>query len=375
MSDHVVEGIELRSTFGEDGKFRLTLERIGLSAPGPDEVIVRIEATPVNPSDMGQLLGRSDLTTLEIAETPNGTALTAHVPEASRKSLRTRIDKPLTVGNEGAGTVVFAGENAQALLGKLVAVTGGGMYTQYRKLPKAGCMVLPQGTEAADGAAISVNPMTALTMVETMRLEGHSALVHTAAASNLGLMLNRICLADGIALVNIVRSPSQVAQLKAQGATFIVDSSADTFQQDLTNAVAETGATIAFDAVGGGSLANNILHAMEDAINRSATVFDRYGSTVLKQIYIYGDLDATPTILDRSYGMAWNVGAYLVTPYLRKLGREGVTRLRSRVLNELKTTFASRYSTTIALHDLLKPDVIRAIAKRATGDKYLIHLD
>jgi hypothetical protein len=281
----------------------------------------------------------------------------------------------MPVGNEGAGVVVQAGssEAAQALLGRTVAVLGGAMYAQYRCLRVADCMALPDGATAADGASCFVNPLTALGMVETMRMEGHTALVHTAAASNLGQMLNRICLKDGVKLVNIVRSAEQAALLRGIGAVHVCDSTAPNFTDDLTRAVTETGATLAFDAIGGGPLAGQILNAMETAANARAPVYSRYGSSVHKQVYIYGALDLRPTELNRAFGMMWGVGGWLLTPFLMKIGAEGREALRARVAAELKTTFASHYTQEISLHEALLPEMIMAYSKRATGEKYLIN--
>jgi hypothetical protein len=291
------------------------------------------------------------------------------------RAMAGRVDQSMPVGNEGAGTVVAAGSDpaAQALLGKLVAGIGGAMYAQYRTLKAADVLPLPDGATAADGASCFVNPLTALGMVATMRAEGHTALVHTAAASNLGQMLNRICLQDGIPLVNIVRSREQTHILTDIGATHVVDSTAPTFLDDLTKALAETGATLAFDAIGGGKLAGQILGAMEVAINQRATVYSRYGSSVHKQVYIYGGLDTRPTELARSYGMAWGLGGWLLTPFLMKIGAAEGQKLRDRVAAELKTTFASHYTAEISLAEALQPEVIAAYNKRATGEKYLIN--
>ncbi len=364
-------GLELRSTVSAAGQLTLSLETVDRDAPGPDEVIVRVEAAPINPSDLGLLLGPADLSTLRPG-TGDHPVLTADIPPARMGAMKPRLDQSLPVGNEGAGTVVAAGANAQALLGKRVGMMGGAMYAQYRKLPARDCIVLPEGASAADGASMFVNPLTALAMVETLRREGHKALVHTAAASNLGQMLNRVCIADGVPLVNIVRSEAQAEILRAIGATHIVDSSAADFREKLTDAIAENGATLAFDAIGGGKLANTILHAMEAAANRTATEYSRYGSSTFKQVYIYGALDLGPTELDRGYGFAWAVGGFLLTPFLMKLGMEGVMRLRARVAAELTTTFASRYSATISLADVLDPEIVAAYARKATGEKYLI---
>jgi NADPH:quinone reductase-like Zn-dependent oxidoreductase len=368
----VLTGLELRSTVSSDGNLTLSLESITLPSPGSDEVIVRVEAAPINPSDLGLLLGPADVATLSAGGTPESPTLTAAIPQARMAMMKPRLDQSLAVGNEGAGTVIQAGENVAGLLGKKVGMIGGAMYAQYRKIAARDCIPLPKGATAADGASMFVNPLTALSMVETLRIEGHKALVHTAAASNLGQMLNRICLADGVPLVNVVRSDAQAAILRDIGAHYIVDSSAPEFREKLTDAIAETGATLAFDAIGGGRLVNAILHAMEAAANRTATEYSRYGSSTFKQVYIYGALDLAPTELDRGYGFAWGVSGFLLTPFLIKLGMEGTMRLRARVAAELTTTFASHYTATIGLAEALDPATVAAYAKKATGEKYLI---
>ena len=357
----------------DGGELRLGLEEGTAQEPGPDEVTVRVEASPINPSDLGLLIGPADLSTMTACGTADRPGLTVTIPQAAMRSMSARLNQSMPVGNEGAGTVVRAGANTQALLGRKVGMLGGAMYTQFRTLPAASCIVLPDDASAADGASMFVNPLTALAMVETMRREGHSALVHTAAASNLGQMLNRLCLADGIELVNIVRSAEQAAILHGIGAKHVVDSTAADFAAMLTEAVVETNATLAFDAIGAGALPNTILHAMEDAANRRATAYSRYGSSVLKQVYIYGWLGGNePTVIDRSYGFAWAVGGFLLTPFLAKIGREAVSRLHARVKDELKTTFASRYTQTVSLRDALRSEVVAAYVKKATGEKYLI---
>jgi NADPH2:quinone reductase len=276
------------------------------------------------------------------------------------KAMAARLDVSMPVGNEGAGLVVAAGSSAaaQALLGKTVAVLGGAMYTQYRTIAAEQCLALPEGATAADGASCFVNPITALGMVETMRREGHKALVHTAAASNLGQMLNRICLKDGIDLVI--------------GAKYICDASSPTFMDDLAAALVTTGATIAFDATGGGKLAGQILTAMEAALNKTAKEYSRYGSTTHKQVYLYGGLDTSPTTFNRSFGMAWGIGGWLLFPFMMKVGPETVAALKARVAAELKTTFASHYSSKVSLAGALGLDAIANYNKRATGEKTLI---
>lgn len=368
-------GLQLRSLMRASGELELSLVPVPVDAPADDEVVVRIEASPINPSDLGLLIGPADAASARETGSTEAPVTLLDVPAAVLKAMTARLDESMPVGNEGAGVVVAAGASpaAQALLGRTVAVLGGAMYSQYRTLNTAACLPLPEGATAADGASSFVNPLTALGMVETMRLEGHTALVHTAAASNLGQMLNRVCLADGVALVNIVRSPEQAEVLRDIGAKHVVDSSAPSFIADLTDALVETGATLAFDAIGGGKLAGQILAAMEVAANRTAGAYSRYGSSVHKQVYIYGGLDTRPIELGRSFGMAWGVGGWLLTPFLARIGREGGLRLRQRVAAELKTTFASHYVREISLAETLKPDIIAAYNRRATGEKYLIN--
>jgi NADPH2:quinone reductase len=212
-------------------------------------------------------------------------------------------------------------------------------------------------------------------MIETMRMEDHVALVHTAAASNLGQMLNRLCQEEQVPLVNIVRRPEQEELLRAAGAAFVCDSSKPEFMNELTAALTATGATLAFDATGGGTLASQILTCMEGSASASADGYSRYGSAVHKQVYIYGGLDRSPTVLTRSFGMAWGVGGWLLTPFLGKIGLEGIIRLRERVVAGLTTTFASSYTAQVSLPGALQLDNITAYAQQATGTKFLIRPD
>jgi NADPH:quinone reductase-like Zn-dependent oxidoreductase len=365
-------GLSLLSLVTASGTLELTLEPKDVESPKPDEVVVRVEAAPVNPSDLGLLLGAADPSTAKIEGEGPSRRTTIAVPDAGRRSMVGRLGKTMTVGNEGAGVVVAAGENAKALLGKTVAVLGGGMYGEYRTVPASSCLVLPGDVTPAEGASCFVNPLTALGMVETMRREGHAALVHTAAASNLGQMLNKLCQKDGLELVNIVRSPSQVELLRNLGARYICDSSAENFTAALTEAVHETNATIAFDAIGGGRIVSKILTAMEAAAGRRMGSYSGYGSSVHKQVYIYGGLDTSPTELTRSFGMAWGVGGWLLTPFIQKVGPARAAELRTRVASEIKTTFASHYTQSISLADLLRPEILQAISRRATGEKFLV---
>jgi NADPH:quinone reductase-like Zn-dependent oxidoreductase len=375
MSTDIKTGLQLRSLIKKSGELELSLASVPVPEPGPDEVVVRVEASPINPSDLGLLVGAADMSTAKASGTKDAPVITAKVPEAAMKAMAGRLDESMPVGNEGAGVVVKTGSSdaAKALMGKTVAMIGGAMYSQYRCLKVSECLPLPAGITPAEGASCFVNPLTALGMTETMRREGHKALVHTAAASNLGQMLNKICLKDGIGLVNIVRSGEQADILRKIGAKHIVDSTAPTFMDDLTNALVETGATLAFDAIGGGKLAGQILTCMEIAVNKTAKVYSRYGSSVHKQVYIYGGLDLRPTELNRAFGMAWGVGGWLLTPFLQKIGPADGARLRQRVVDELKTTFASHYTQVVSLQEALQLNHIAVYGKRATGEKYLIN--
>ena len=368
-------GLQLRSLITSSGELTLSLVRIPTPVPAANEVLVRIEASPLNPSDLGLLFGAADMSTAKVSETADGPVVTAQVPEKAMKAMAGRLDESMAVGNEGAGIVVAAGssEAAQKLLGKTVAVLGGAMYSQYRCIPVEQCLVLPEGTTPMQGASSFVNPLTALGMVETMRREGHKALVHTAAASNLGQMLNRICIKDGIALVNIVRKDEQEQLLRESGAKYVCNTGSATFMQDLTAALVETGATIAFDATGGGKLAGQILSCMEAALNLTAKEYSRYGSTTHKQVYIYGGLDTSPSEFIRDFGMTWGMGGWLLFPFLQKTDAAVVNQLKQRVAAELTTTFASHYTREISLAETLQLDMIAAYGKRSTGEKFLIN--
>jgi NADPH:quinone reductase-like Zn-dependent oxidoreductase len=372
-ADVPATALQLRSLVTPDQTVEIFLEEVDVPEPGPTEVLLRVEAAPVNPSDLGLLLAGADVAAATVSGPADRPVVTAPLPEAAMRAMAARIGTPMAVGNEGAGTVVAAGSapEAQALLGTTVAAAGGAMYAQYRCVDVMFCLRLPNGTPAVDGASSFVNPMTALGMVETMRLENHAALVHTAAASNLGQMLNRLCLAEQIPLVNIVRQPGQADLLRAAGASYVCSSTAPDFMTDLTAALRETSATLAFDAVGGGHLASQILTCMEAAAS-AGSGYSRYGSAVHKQVYIYGSLDRGPTELTRNFGMAWGVGGWLLTPFLQKIGLEGVARFRSRVAAELTTTFASAYTDEVSLAGALSLDAMTTYARHATGQKYLI---
>ncbi|KQX21666.1 MULTISPECIES: zinc-binding dehydrogenase [unclassified Sphingomonas] len=366
-------GRELRSTVGRDGVLTLSIEEVDVGTPAADEVIVRVEAAPINPSDLGLMVGPAQVASLRASGTAERPVLSFDVPKAALAGVEARIGEALPVGIEGAGTVVAAGADAKALEGKRVGAFGGGMYADYRRLKAKDVLPLPEGASAADGASMFVNPLTALGFVETALGEGHKAIVHTAAASNLGQMLQKICLRDGIPLVNIVRSEQQADILRAIGATHVLDSRDGAFRDRLVDAIAATGATVAFDAIGGGTLGGDIVRAMEQAAVRTMAEYSRYGSNTFKQLYIYGALDLSPTVLNRmAYGFQWSVSGWLLMPFLAKAGPEVLARMHQRVANELTSTFASHYTRTIGLAEALDPDTLRAYERKATGEKYLI---
>jgi NADPH:quinone reductase-like Zn-dependent oxidoreductase len=367
-------GLQIRSLIKDDNTLELSLVEVPVPQPGPDEVLVQVEAAPLNPSDLALLFGPADMTTARASGSAERPVITADIPPKFMGMVASRVGQSLPVGNEAAGKVIAAGssEAAQALIGKTVGVVGGDMYGQYRCVNVFMCLPLEEGTTSTEGASCFVNPLTALAMVETMRMEGHSALVHTAAASNLGQMLNRICIGEGIDLVNIVRKSEQEDILRELGAKYIINSSNDSFYEDLTNALEATGATLAFDATGGGKLASDILTCMEAAAVRSMTEYNRYGSDVYKQVYIYGGLDRSPTTLSRNFGFSWGIGGFLLTPFMQKVGFEKMGELRARVARELKTTFASHYTSEVSLAGALSLEAIAVYSKQATGEKFLI---
>ena len=366
--------LELRSTLTDYGVVTMGICECDVVAPTDDQVVVRVEAAPINPSDLGMMFAGGDASAGLRGGDGIHDAVAVPVTEAAVAAQRARLGKPMPVGNEGGGVVVAAGSSsaAQALLGKTVGFLSGNAYAQYRTLHVSQCLAMADGTDPADAAAAFVNPLTALGMVETMRLEGHTALVHTVGASNLGLMLNRICLDDGVKLVNIVRKPEHVEQLRAVGAEHVVDSSSDSFLVDLADALRATGATIAFDAIGGGDLAGILLSRMEKVAGEQAGEFSRYGSDTHKQVYIYGGLDRGPTTLRRDFGMSWGIGGWLLTPFLVKIGQEAADQLRQRVADEITTTFASGYGTRLTLAEAVDPRQVKRYALMASGDKALI---
>ena len=367
---------EIRSEITSEGKLNLSIVTSDVPTPNDEEVLIKVEASPINPSDLGLLISfAADLDSISSQGSGDDTVTTMGIHPGLMQSMKPRIDKSMKVGNEGGGVIVDAGKNAKNLIGKTVGVAGGAMYSQYRCLPAMSCLVMNEGTTSAEAASSFVNPLTALGFTETMKLENHSALVHTAAASNLGQMLVKICLADDIPLVNIVRKEEHVELLKNLGAKHICNTSDENFMKNLIDCLVETGATLGFDATGGGNegkLAGQILSAMEVAANKNATEYSRYGSDTYKQVYIYGGLDPTPTVLNRSFGLSWGLGGWLLTPFIERVGMEKFQEMRDRVAKEITTTFASSYTKEVSLEEMLEPDAIKTYAKQATGTKYLV---
>ena len=368
---------EIRSKVTSEGNIELSITKAEKPIPSADEVLIRVEAAPINPSDLGLLLSfAADLSSISSSGTEEEMVTSMKIHPALMGSMKPRLDQSMQAGNEGAGIIEDAGENVKELIGKTVGLAGGAMYSQYRCVPAASCLVMDEGTSPAEAASSFVNPLTALSFIETMKMENHTALVHTAAASNLGQMLVKICIADEIPLVNIVRKSEHVELLKNLGAEYVCNTSDESFMNDLVDALVATGATLGFDATGGGNngeLPGQILSAMEIAANKTAKEYSRYGSDTYKQVYIYGGLDQSPTVLKRAYGMSWGLGGWLLTPMIGRIGMEKFQQMRMRVAKEIKTTFASSYAQEISFEQMLQPEIIKSYAKQATGEKYLVN--
>jgi NADPH2:quinone reductase len=368
---------EIRSMVTSEGNIEISIANVDMPIPGDDEVLIEVHAAPINPSDLGLLLSfAADLSTINVSGSGDETITSMKIHPALMGAMKPRIDQSMPVGNEGSGVVVDAGTNAKEFIGKTVGLAGGSMYSQYRCVPAANCLVMEEGTSPAEAASSFVNPLTALAFIETMKMENHTAIVHTAAASNLGQMLVKICKDDDIPLVNIVRKQEQVDLLKDIGAKHICNTSDPDFMESLVSALVATGATLGFDATGGGNdgeLPGQILAAMEVAANKMAKEYSRYGSDTYKQVYIYGGLDQSPTILKRSYGMSWGLGGWLLTPMIGRIGMEKFQAMRARVAKEIKTTFASTYANEVSFEEMLQPETIKSYAKQATGQKYLVN--
>ena len=361
---------QIKSKVSKEGLLTISLDEVNVPEPGDGEVLIKVLATPINPSDLGLLVGPADISSLK--EVKKGSVIEMKVPDGLIRSVAARFDQNLPVGNEGAGIVESAGKGAEHLIGKTVGLAGGAMYSEYRCVPASSCLVMNDGTTAEQAASCFVNPLTALGMIETMKMEDHTGLVHTAAASNLGQMLIKICLSEDIPLVNVVRKEEHVDMLKSLGANYVCNSSLDSFMDDLVEALVQSGSTLGFDATGGGKLSGQILTAMEVAANKTTTEYSRYGSDKFKQVYIYGGLDRSPTSLTRSFGFSWGLGGWLLTPFIGRIGSEKFGQLQKKVADEISTTFESKYSKIISLEETLHAKNILSYTRQATGEKYLI---
>ncbi|MBT7566304.1 MAG: NADH oxidase [Porticoccaceae bacterium] len=368
---------EIRSTVTSDGNIEISIATVEKPTPSENDVLIKVEASPINPSDLGLLISfAADLDSLSVSGSGDATVATMKIHPGLMGAMKPRLDQSMQVGNEGGGVIVDAGANAKGLIGKTVGAAGGAMYSQYRCLPASSCLVMGDNTTSAEAASSFVNPLTALAFVETMKMENHSAIINTAAASNLGQMLVKICKDDSVPLVNIVRKSEQVKMLKNLGAEYVCNTSDPDFMKDLVAALIATGATLGFDATGGGNegkLPGQILAAMEIAANKTAKEYSRYGSDTYKQVYIYGGLDQTPTVLNRSFGMQWGLGGWLLTPMIGRIGMERFQQMRERVAKEIKTTFASQYTQEVSFEEMLQPETIKVYSKQATGEKYLVN--
>ena len=367
---------EIRSNVTSEGNIEISIASVEKPIPAKNEVLIKVEASPINPSDLGLLISfAADLDSLNVSGSGDETVAKMKVHPSLMKAMTPRLDQSMKVGNEGGGVIEDAGTGAEDLIGKTVGVAGGAMYSQYRCVPASSCLVMDDSTTSVEAASSFVNPLTVLGFIETMKIENHTAILHTAAASNLGQMLVKVCKDDSVPLVNIVRKSEQVDLLKNLGAEHVCNTSEPDFMDSLVNALVATGATLGFDATGGGNegkLAGQILSAMEIAANKTAKEYSRYGSDTFKQVYIYGGLDQSPTILNRSFGMQWALGGWLLTPMIGKIGMERFQQMREKVAKEIKTTFASHYTQEVSFEEMLQPETIKAYAKQATGEKYLV---
>ncbi|MCH1568874.1 MAG: zinc-binding dehydrogenase [Alphaproteobacteria bacterium] len=363
---------QIVSTATAKGELVLSIIENDMPTPNDDEVVVEMEAAPINPSDMFPLLGFADYSKGKLVTEGNEQKMIAPVPEQFVDAMRARLDQTLPVGNEGAGRVIAAGANAKHLEGKLVSLVTGQCYQQFVKAPAFMCLPHKDDTTANEAASSYVNPLTALGFIETLKAEGHKAMVHTAAASNLGQMVLKLCQQEGIDIICVIRSDEQAKILKDLGAKYIVDSTADDFNAQLVDAMADTEATLGFDAIGAGDMADTLLSSMERALSRNASGLNTYGSDQHKQVYIYGRLAQGAVTLGQSYGMHWGLGGWLLTPFLQKAGLEKLAEMQTRVADEIKTTFASHITDELTLSEAIDPENIARYMPKKTGEKYLI---
>ena len=367
---------EIRSIVTSEGCIEISIARVEKPKPLENEVLIKVEASPINPSDLGLLISfAADLDSLSVSGSGNATVAKMKIHPGLMKAMKSRMGQSMQVGNEGSGVIEDAGAKAKELIGKTVGAAGGAMYSQYRCVPASSCLVMDDKITSAEAASSFVNPLTVLAFIETMKMENHSGIVNTAAASNLGQMLVKLCKDDSIPLVNIVRKNEQAEMLKSMGTDYVCNTSDPGFMKDLIAALIATGATLGFDATGGGNdgkLPGQILSAMEIAANKTTKEYSRYGTDIYKQVYIYGGLDQSPTILNRSFGMQWGLGGWLLMPMIKRIGMEKFQQMRERVAREIKTTFASQYTQEISFEEMLQPEILKNYAKQATGEKYLV---
>lgn len=368
-------GLQIHSRLGRDGTLCLSLDETVTPALESNEVLIAVEAAPINPSDLLTLFPGGEHGQLHAELVAGRPQLTTTLPPSVSEAFAGRFDMPLPVGLAGSGTVVAAGDNAQSWLGQRVTALSLslGFFSQYCKVTTAECAILPDNVSFEEAADVFCNPMTALGIVETVKLEGHAAFIHTAAASNLGQMLVKICREDGIELVNIVRRQEQVELLRDLGAKYICNSSAPGFAEDLVKAIEQTGAMLAFDAIGGGTMVHQLLSGMETAAAARLPVYSPYGSFENKQVYVYGRLDRSPMYIEHGdYGVLWGVQGWVLPIVQQQIGQQRVEALKERILAGLQSTFASRYCRQLSLAEALDPATIQAYCRQSTGEKFLI---
>ena len=374
MSEQISK--EIRSTVTSEGNIEISIVKVEKPVPLENEVLIKVEASPINPSDLALLISfAGDLNSLSVSGEGDSTVTKMKIHPALMRLMKPRLGQSMQVGNEGGGVIEAVGEKAKGLLGKIVGAAGGAMYSQYRCVPARNCLVMDDNITSVEAASSFVNPLTVLAFIETMKMENHNAIVNTAAASNLGQMLVKVCNDDKIPLVNIVRKSDQVEALKNLGAKYVCNTDDTDFMKNLVSALIETGATLGFDATGGGNegkLPGQILSAMETAVNKTSKEYSRYGSDTYKQVYIYGGLDQSPTVLNRAFGMQWGLGGWLLMPMIDRIGMEKFQKMRERVSKEIKTTFASQYTQEISFEEILQPETLKSYARQATGEKYLL---
>lgn len=372
MTDRITHNLEVWSRTVGSGAVELSLEDASVAEPVDDEVVIEVRAAPINPYDLRLMIGAADPATAVAVGTRDRPVTRLQIPEAPGRIVQRDAQSAHRAGAEGYGRVIRAGSasEARALLGQSVAVWASGLYSRYCKVHASECLPLPASTEPAAGAGALLNPLTAQAMVETMRAEGYAALLNSAAGSNLGRTLRKLCCADGIELINVVRSEAQAQALRAEGARHVCISSAPGFAEDLTACLRIAGPTLSFDAVGGGTLAGKLLSAMDAAKSHDAGGPDTGGPPC--KVYIYGTLDSSPSIINRGYSHSWSINGWTMPAILKKIGAQRVAQLKQRIVRDLTTVFAAQYARTVSLSEMIAPQIIAACARRSTGAKHLV---